>query len=79
MAQYAFQVRQGKFSGGSSVVADLADREAAWKAATDMCADMARDIVSELKSEPEWLMEVADETGTPIFRFRFIAESLAQG
>ena len=72
MPRYLFQVRRGKFSNGSSVEATLESGQAAWKEATAICADLARDIVS---AEPEWLLEVADEAGQALFSFRFIAES----
>lgn len=73
MPRYLFQVRRGKFSNGSSVEATLESGQAAWKEATAICADLARDIVS---AEPEWLLEVADEAGQALFSFRFVAESL---
>jgi hypothetical protein len=72
MPRYLFQVRRGKFSNGSSVEATLESGQAAWKEATAICADLARDIVS---AEPEWLLEVADEAGQALFSFRFVAES----
>ena len=72
MPRYHFQVRRGKFSNGSSVEATLESGQAAWKEATAICADLARDIVS---AEPEWLLEVADEAGQALFSFRFVAES----
>ncbi len=72
MPRYLFQVRRGKFSNGSSVEATLESGQAAWKEATAICADLARDIMS---AEPEWLLEVADEAGEALFSFRFIAES----
>jgi hypothetical protein len=73
MPRYQFQVRRGKFSNGSSVGAALEDSQAAWKEAAAICADLARDILS---AEPEWLLEVTDEAGQALFRFRFAAESL---
>jgi hypothetical protein len=73
MPRYRFQVRRGKFSNGSSVEATLEGAGAAWKEAAGICADLARDIVS---AEPEWLLEVTDEAGEPLFKFRFAAEAL---
>jgi hypothetical protein len=72
MPRYRFQVRRGKFSNGSSVEATLESSGAAWKEAAGICADLARDIVS---AEPEWLLEVTDEAGEPLFKFRFAAEA----
>ena len=72
MPRYLFQVRRGKFSNGSSVEATLEGAHAAWKEAVAISADLARDI---MKAEPEWRLEVADETGQALFSFRFVAES----
>jgi hypothetical protein len=41
-----------------------------------MLVDMARDIAGELQSNPKWQIEVADETGKPIFRLGVLAEPL---
>ena len=76
MPRYRFQVRRGKFSNGSSVEAALADTEAAFKEAAAMCADLARDIMTGLKAEPEWLLEATDEAGQALFKFRFVVEAL---
>jgi hypothetical protein len=73
MPRYRFQVRRGKFSNGSSVEAALENTEAAWKEAAAICADLARDIMG---AEPEWLLEVTDEAGQALFKFRFAVESL---
>ena len=72
MPRYRFQVRRGKFSNGSSVEAILDGAGAAWKEASGICADLARDVMS---AEPEWLLEVADEAGQALFSFRFVAET----
>jgi hypothetical protein len=75
MPRYRFQVRRGKFSNGAGVEAVLEDTEAAWKEAAAMCADLARDIVTELEAEPEWLLEATDEAGQALFKFRFVVEA----
>jgi hypothetical protein len=74
MPRYRFQVRRGRFSSGSSVEVALDDTEAAWAEAAAICADLSRDIMSELKARPEWQMDVTDETGQALFKFRFVAE-----
>ena len=76
MPRYRFQVRGGRFSNGAGVEAALEDTEAAWQEAAVICADLARDVVTGLKAEPEWLLEATDETGQELFRFRIVAESL---
>jgi hypothetical protein len=42
-----------------------------------MFADMARDVVGDLEKYPNWQMEVADESGKPIFRLSLLAESIS--
>jgi hypothetical protein len=77
MPRYRFQVSRGKFSHGSNVEMALQDAEAAWDEAAALCGDLARDIMSELKTEPEWLLE-ASEDGRPLFRFRFASEPIGR-
>jgi hypothetical protein len=50
--------------------------ESAQSEARAMFGDMARGIADGLRSNPEWQMKVADQTGMPIFRLSVIAESL---
>jgi hypothetical protein len=52
------------------------DNDAAIGEATAMFADMARGTADGLGSNPEWQIEVADETGKPIFRLGVLADSL---
>src|SRR4051794_21813258 len=75
MPQYRFQVHQGKFSSGCVEVA-LEDAEACWKEAAAICADLARDIIIELRTEPEWLLEATDETGQTVLRLKLVAEQI---
>ncbi len=76
MPRYKFWVRGGRLSDGSIVEVALDDAEAAWAEATAICADLSRDIISKLKTEPEWLLEATDEAGHALFKLRFVAESL---
>jgi hypothetical protein len=41
-----------------------------------MSADMARDVAGDLENNPEWQIEVTDESGKPIFRLSLLAESM---
>jgi hypothetical protein len=41
-----------------------------------MFADVARGVAGDLEKNPEWQMEVADESGKPIFRLSLLAESM---
>jgi hypothetical protein len=40
------------------------------------CRDFSRDFVSDFATNPEWQLEVTDEAGKALFRFRFVAETL---
>jgi hypothetical protein len=60
MPEYYFRVPQGKYSNGLGEVAELPDSSAACSHALTIWSDLARGIATELQSEPEWRMEVAD-------------------
>jgi hypothetical protein len=75
MANYTFRVRQGG-SYKRSVASDWPNDGAARREAEGMFADMARDVAGNLEKHPEWQMEVADESGKPIFRLSLLAESM---
>jgi hypothetical protein len=75
MANYTFRIRQGGRSK-RSVASDLPNDGAARREAEGMFADMARDVAGDLEKHPEWQMEVADESGMPIFRLSLLAESM---
>lgn len=76
MPLYFFRIRNGRYSGASESGTECADRNAAWKALTTSCADMAAGISRKLTQDSEWQMELLDETKRPVFRIRIVAESL---
>jgi hypothetical protein len=76
MPLYFFRIRNGSFSGASEYGTECADRDAAWKELTTVCADMAGSISRKLAENSEWQMELLDETRQPVFRIRIVAESL---
>jgi hypothetical protein len=76
MRRFIFQVQQGRFSEVPAIEHILCDSYAARKAALGMCADLAKDIVNGLTEDSEWRLDVLDESGTPIFRLRLLAEEL---
>lgn len=76
MPLYFFRIRNGHFSGASEYGTECADRNAAWKEMTTVCADMASSISRKLAENSEWQMELLDETRQPVFRIRIVAESL---
>jgi Domain of unknown function (DUF6894) len=75
MPRYTFQIRNNLYSR-PALSSSCLDNDAAIGEATAMFADMARGIADGLGSNPEWQIEVADETGKPIFRLGVLAESL---
>jgi hypothetical protein len=77
MPRFTFRVQQGEFPEPPLIEDVLSGNFAARKAALDMCADLAKDIVTGLHDDSEWRLEVLDQTGTPVFRLRLLAEALA--
>jgi hypothetical protein len=72
---FSLHVTQGKFSN-AGVEAVFENGAAARKEAISICAALARDIVVDMPLDSEWRMEVADETGNPVFKFRILAETV---
>ncbi len=75
MPQYFFRIRNGRYSGCADQATEFADRNAAWKEMTSVCADMASGIARKLSENSEWHMELLDESKEPVFRIRIVAES----
>jgi hypothetical protein len=73
MARFGFQIRYGRYANDHGV--DLPRAEDAWQEASQMCCDMIRGILAALETSPEWRLEVSDESGKPLYLFRFTAES----
>jgi hypothetical protein len=76
MPRFKFQVQQGKSSEAAFVEDVLSDGCAARRVALGICADLAKDIVAGLVEDSEWLLEVLNEAGKPVFRLRLLAETL---
>jgi hypothetical protein len=76
MSLYFFRIRNGRYSGCADQGTECADRNAAWKELTTVCADMASGISRKLAENSEWQMEMLDESRRPVFRIRIVAESL---
>jgi hypothetical protein len=74
MARFGFQIRYGRYTNDH--VVDLPRAEDARQEASQVCCDMIRDVLTVLETSPEWRLEVSDETGKPLYLFRFTAESL---
>jgi Domain of unknown function (DUF6894) len=76
MPRFIFQVQQDKSPEIPAIEDVLCDGYAARKAALNMCADLAKDIVNGLTEDSEWRLNVLDNSGKPIFRLRLLAEEL---
>jgi hypothetical protein len=75
MPQYFFRIRNGRYSGCADQATEFANRDAAWKEMTSVCAHMASGIARKLRENSEWHMELLDESKEPVFRIRIVAES----
>jgi hypothetical protein len=73
MPRYSYTIRQDGLAKPSTP-SECPDNDAAQREAIGMFADMARDIADNLRSSPDWQIEVADEAGKPIFRISIHAE-----
>ena len=76
MPLYFFRIRNGRDSGASDQGTECADRDAAWKELTNVCAEMASGISRKLKQNSEWHLELLDESRRPVFRIRIVGETL---
>jgi hypothetical protein len=76
MPLFFFRIRNGRYSGASDSGIELADRDAAWRKLTSVCADIVSGISRKLKQNSQWEMELLDESRRPVFRIRLVAESL---
>ena len=73
MSTFVFHIRLGRYASDHTV--DLPYPDAARQEVSRMCVDMMCDILVELKTNPEWRMEVTDEIGEPLYLFRFTTEA----
>jgi hypothetical protein len=74
MPEYYFRVPLGRYSNSQGEMAELPDSSAACSLALSIWSDLARGIATELKSEPEWRMEVADGSGKVLIKLRALVE-----
>ncbi len=76
MAGFYLRIPEGRFGGLANHAINLADRDAAWDELTLVCKDLVGSIVGEITQNTEWRMELLDESRTPIYRIRVVAETL---
>jgi len=65
MPLFFFRIRNGRYSAASDSGIELADRDAAWRELTSVCAGIVSGISSKLKQNSRWEMELLDETTEP--------------
>jgi hypothetical protein len=75
MRTFSFHVSQSKTPDSSALQEVCESSGDAWQSAAALCADMARDIVTNLTPDSEWRVDVSDEIGNALFRFRLVAET----
>ena len=73
MPWFSFQIRCSQYA--NEHVINLPCAEDARREASQVCCDTIRDIIASLETNLEWRLEVTDESGEPIYLFRFTAES----
>jgi hypothetical protein len=76
MPRYSFRICQGAFLDASGEGFDLADHDAAWMEMTLVGGDLVGGVTRKLKQNSEWQIELLDESRTPVFRIRVVAETL---
>ena len=75
MPQYFFHIRQDGYSSDHADGLEFPDKEAARTEAAAICGDMMRGIVGQTASRADWRLDVTDEAGKLLFRFKFAAEA----
>jgi Domain of unknown function (DUF6894) len=75
MPLYFFRIRNGRYSGASEHGTECADRDAAWKEMTSVCADMAAGISRKLQENSGWKLEMLDEARQVVCRISIVAET----
>jgi hypothetical protein len=80
MAIYRFQIQHTGLVDVAGHDVELTDDHAAWAEASGICRDLGRDLIAKMTSNfdsnSEWQLDVLDESGVAIFRFRFTANAL---
>ena len=78
MPRYFFDIRQDGYSSDHAEGLEFPDKEAARTEAAAVCADMMCGIVGQAANRPEWRLDVTDEAGKLLFRFKFGVGCYAQ-
>jgi hypothetical protein len=78
MPRYYFRISSGTYAGAPGEGFDLPDNNAAWVEMTRVGADLIGGVTRKLKQNSEWLIELLDESRTPLFGIRVTAETRDQ-
>jgi hypothetical protein len=73
--KYSFKITNGEYDH-PELTNTLPDKLAAHREGLARFADLARSIAKDMQPNSEWQMEIADESGKPIYRLRLLSESL---
>jgi Domain of unknown function (DUF6894) len=74
MPKYYFRVPRGKYSDFQGEATELPDGDAARKEALKIWGDLARGIASQLETEAEWRLDVADGSGKILMEIRTVVD-----
>ena len=75
MPLFSFRTENGGRASASDPC-EIATHDEAWKELTRVCSDLAVASCRSLKQNSEWSIELLDDTQTPLFRIRLVAETL---
>jgi hypothetical protein len=76
MPRFFFRICHGALASASGEGFDVADRDAAWTEMMMVGSDLVSGATRKLKQNTEWQIELLDESKTPLFRIRLVAETL---
>lgn len=74
MRRYYFHVYHNDDGSIDTEGVELRSDAAAWSEATSSCGQMIRDLDGSLRVDSSWRMDVADASGTILFRLSLRAE-----
>jgi hypothetical protein len=75
MPLYYLSIQNGPFAGACGQGFRLADRNAAWTEMTNVCGDLIGSVCRNIKQNADWKIELLDDSRTPVFRIRLVAET----
>jgi hypothetical protein len=71
---YFFHIYENGSRTGESDGLDFHHKQDAWREAAISCSEIMREMDGKMQPGFKWQMDVADQTGNPVFRFTFTAD-----